>query len=141
MDTYESEVKKINYNAEDVYALVSDLSNLESFKGKIPANKISNLYFDADTCSFSMSPFGELGVKVVEREPNKTVKYASHHSPIDFNLWLQLKQVDTNDTRMKLTFKAELNPIVKMMVSSQIQPLLNKLADALAVLPYNRIKK
>lgn len=141
MDTYESEIKKVNSSAEDVYALVSDLSNIELFKNRIPTGKITDLTFDANSCHFGISPFGKIGVKIVDREQNKTVKYAADHSPVDFNMWIQLKEVSAQDTRLKLTVKADLNPLIKMMVSSQLQTMLNKLADALSKLPYSKLKK
>ena len=136
MSSFESEVTKTSCNDTEIFNILSDLRNLEHVKSRIPDGKISNLTFDRDTCHFTVSPFGTFGVKVIEREPNKTIKFGSDNSPIDFNFWVQLKQVAENDTRIKLTMKTEMNFLIKSVVEPMIQPILNKMANALASLPY-----
>jgi len=116
--------------------MLSDLSNLERMKDKIPQEKISDFTFDKDSCSFSVNPVGKIKFSIIEREPNKTIKFKANESPIDVTMWVQLKQVDENDTKMKLTIKAELNPFIKPMVSKPIQEGINKVADVLAAIPY-----
>ena len=68
MANFESSVKVIPYSQERVYAKLSDLSNLESVKGRLPEDKIQDLSFDSDTLSFSVSPIGQLTLQIVERE-------------------------------------------------------------------------
>jgi len=136
MTEFVSEIKTIPYNEADVFTMLSDLSNIESVKDKIPQEKISNFSFDKDSCSFSINPIGKIKFSVVDREPNKTVKFKAEESPVDVTLWIQLKQVGENDTKMKLTIKAELNPFIKPMVSKPIQEGINKVADVLAAIPY-----
>ncbi|MCL2651774.1 MAG: SRPBCC family protein [Candidatus Azobacteroides sp.] len=136
MTEFISEIKTIPYNETDVFDMLSDLSNLERMKDKIPQEKISDFTFDKDSCSFSVSPIGKIKFSIIEREPNKTIKFKAEESPIDVTLWVQLKQTDENDTKMKLTIKAELNPFIKPMVSKPIQEGINKVADVLAAIPY-----
>ncbi len=136
MSTFESEVTRANCNDEEIFNVLSDMRSLEYIKHKIPADKVSDLSYDKDSCRFSISPFGSMGVKIIGREPNKTIKFTSDQSMVGFDFWIQLKQVAENDTRIKLTIKAELNFIIKSMVEPMIQPMLNKLANALASLPY-----
>ncbi len=136
MAEFISETKTILYNESDVFEMLSDLSNLERMKDKIPQDKISDFSFDKDSCSFSITPVGKIKFSIVEREPNKTIKFKADESPIDITLWIQLKQVAENDTKMKLTVKAELNPFIKPMVSKPIQEGINKVADVLAAIPY-----
>ena len=136
MTEFVSEIKTIPHNEADVFNMLSDLSNLERMKDKIPQEKISDFTFDKDSCSFSVSPVGKVKFSIIEREPNETIKFKADGSPIDVTMWIQLKQVDENDTRMKLTIKAELNPFIKPMVSKPIQEGINKVADVLAAIPY-----
>ena len=88
------------------------------------------------TCSFAVNPVGKITFQIVEREPNKTIKFATKQSPVPLNLWIQLKQVADMDTRMKLTVRAELNPFIQQMVSKPLQDALDKIATVLASLPY-----
>ncbi|MBP5420943.1 MAG: SRPBCC family protein [Paludibacteraceae bacterium] len=136
MSTFESEVTKAACNDFEIFNVLSDMRNVEHIKAKIPQDKVSNLIYDCDSCHFSINPIGNMGVRIIDREPNKTIKFTSDQSMIGFDFWIQLKQVAENDTRIKLTIKADLNFIVKSMVEPMIQPILNKLANALANLPY-----
>jgi len=56
--------------------------------------------------------------------------------PFNFFLWIQLKEAGENDTRMKLTIKADMNPMVKMMASKPVKKFLETLADGIAAHQY-----
>ncbi|MBO4531106.1 MAG: SRPBCC family protein [Paludibacteraceae bacterium] len=141
MSTFESEITKAACNDEEIFNVLSDLRNIEYIKDRIPTDKVSDLTYDRDTCRFSINPMGNMGIKIIDREPNKTIKFTSDQSMIGFDFWIQLKQLAENDTRIKLTIKADLNFIIKSMVEPMIQPILNKLANALAALPYKNYQK
>jgi len=68
----------------------------------------------------------------VEREPFKTVKLVSENTPIEVNVWIQLKAVAENETLLKLTLKADLPTMIKMMVDKKLQEGINSIADLLA---------
>jgi carbon monoxide dehydrogenase subunit G len=57
-------------------------------------------------------------------------------SPVPFNLWIQVLPVDEQNSKMKLTLKAELNPFIKSMVEKPLQDGLEKIADALSKVHY-----
>ena len=127
----------IPYSQEQVYGKLSDLNNLEAVKDRIPTDKVQDLQFDADTVSFSVSPVGRLSLRIVNREAPKCIKFEAVNSPLPFNLWIQLLPVTENECKMKLTAKAESNMFLKGMVSKPMQDGLEKLADMLAIIPYN----
>ena len=136
MTEFVSEIKAIPFNEDRIFNMLSDLSNLEKVKDRIPQDKIQEFEFDKDSCSFSVTPVGKITFQIVEREPYKTVKFTTANSPIPLYLWIQLKQIEENDTRMKLTVRADLNPFLKQMVSKPLQDALDKISTILAVLPY-----
>lgn len=136
MEEFVSEVKQIPHNEDRIYTMLSDLSNLERVKDRIPQDKIKDFEFDSDSCSFAVDPVGRIKFQVVEREPNKLVKFTTTNSPIPLHLWIQLKQVAENDTRLKLTVRADLNPFLKPMVSKPLQEAVDKISTVLASLPY-----
>ncbi len=127
----------IPYSQEQVYGKLSDLNNLGAVKDRIPTDKVQDLQFDADTVSFSVSPVGRLSLRIVNREAPKCIKFEAVNSPLPFNLWIQLLPVTENECKMKLTIKAEINMFLKGMVSKPMQDGLEKLADMLAIIPYN----
>jgi len=136
MADFTSEIKTIPHSDEKVFTLLSDLSNLERLKAQIPQDKISDFTFDSDTCSFNVSPVGRIEFKIIEREPNKTIKLMTTNSPVHLQMWIQLRQVAENDTRMKMTVRAELNALLKPMVSKPLQEAVNRISDVIAQLPY-----
>jgi len=91
----------------EIFSLLSDLNNIEKIKDKIPQEKVRDLEFDTDSCRFTVDMVGQIGLRIIEREPPKTIKFAADQSPVSFNLWIQLKQVEENDTRIKVTVKAD----------------------------------
>ncbi|MFT4073696.1 MAG: SRPBCC family protein [Dysgonamonadaceae bacterium] len=139
MADFTSEVKLIPYSSGTIFSVLSDLSKLEKVKDKIPQDKITNFSFDRDYCSFAISPIGKIKFVVVDREPNKTVKFEAEQIPFAIHLWIQLKEKDENNTFMKMTVKADLNPFLKPMVSKPLQEGLDKMAVILSSLPYDQI--
>ena len=129
-------LKTIPYNEDRVYAMLSDLSNLERVKDRIPQDKIKDFEFDSDSCSFAVDPVGKITFQIVEREPNKTIKFTTTNAPVPLFLWIQLKQVEEADTRVKMTIRADLNPFIKPMVSKPLQDALDKISTVIASLPY-----
>ncbi|MBB4036036.1 hypothetical protein GGR21_001937 [Dysgonomonas hofstadii] len=139
MTEFVSEVKLIPHADADVYSVLSDLNNLELAKDKIPQDKIKDFSFDSDSCTITIDPVGKVRFVVVEREPNKTIKFEAEQLPFGVSMWIQLLPVNEGESKMKLTVKADLNPFLKPMVSKPLQAGLDKVADGLASLPYSDI--
>lgn len=139
MAEFTSEIKTIPHADADVYAVLSDLNNLELAKDKIPQDKIKEFTFDKDSCTVSVDPVGKVRFVVVDREPNSTIKFEAEQVPFAVTMWIQLKPSSENETKLKLTIKAELSPFLKPMVSKPLQKGLDKVADLLATLPYKNI--
>ncbi|MDD2797240.1 MAG: SRPBCC family protein [Bacteroidales bacterium] len=136
MSKFESEIKTIGTNITTVYAKLSDLSNLEKVKDKIPQDKLKDIEFDSDSFRFSVDPVGKIGLRIIEKEEPKTIKFKSELAPIDFFVWIQLKESAENETKAKLTLEADLNPFIKGMVSKPLQEAIDKLANLIAGFPY-----
>jgi carbon monoxide dehydrogenase subunit G len=139
MSEFISEIKIIPAEQEKIYAVLSDLNNLEKIKDRIPANKVEKLEFDNDSVAFNVAPVGQLKISIVEREAPKTIKFAADRAPMDVNLWIQLLPHGDHETKLKLTVKADLNPFLKPMLSKPLQDGVNQIADTLAMIPYNEL--
>ena len=136
MSKFESNVKQIPYSQQSVYEKLSDLSNIEKVKDRLPEDKAKDLEFTSDSISISVAPVGRIQLQIIEREEPKTIKFETEQSPVPFNLWIQLLPVTDNSCKMKLTIKADLNPFIKGMVSKPLQQGLEKIADALTMIQY-----
>ncbi len=136
MVKYESKIKKSTSNDVDIYKFISNFNNFEQV---IPKDKIQNWQSTEDSCRFSVQGVGEAGLKIIDKEPNKTVKFTSDGKvPFNFFLWVQLKQVAPEDTRIKLTIKADINPMMKMVVSKHIDKFLDVLSEAISSYNYSK---
>lgn len=139
MTEFTSEVKTIPHNDADVFRVLSDLRKLELVKDKIPEDKLKDFLFDQDSVSFRVDPVGKVTFHVLEREPNKLVKFKSDRLPFDLFLWIQLVSKAEKDTRLRMTVKADLNPFIKGMVEKPMKEAVDKISDILAQLPYDQI--
>jgi hypothetical protein len=133
---FESSVKQIPYPQQAVYDNISDLRNLEKVRDRVPEDKVSDFTFDEDTVGLNVQPVGELKLRICEREEPKCVKFETVQSPVPFNVWIQVLPVDEQNSKMKVTVKAELNPFIKSMVEKPLQEAVEKIADALALVRY-----
>ena len=136
MTKFESSVKQIPYPVEDVYRNISDLSNLERVRDRVPQDKLQDFQFDSDSVQVSVSPVGTIKLRICEREENKCVKFETEQSPMPFNLWIQVLPVTASESKMKVTVKADIPFILKGMVSGPLQDGVEKIANALSQIPF-----
>ena len=157
MAKYESSVKQVNAPVERVYAVLSDMERLrpmielaqnnEMLKEKLreagqdPAQleKLKDMNWTSDRISFPAPMVGEIALAIVEREQDRCVKFQTEKSPIEANLWIQVLPVTSTTSKMRVTIKADLNPMIKMMVGSKLEKGIDQFADMLCMLPYNFI--
>ncbi len=133
--TFESSVKSVSYPPESIYNLLCDFNN---FSDVIQNQKVKDWESTTDTCRFKVEGVGEVGLRIIDREPFTTIKYtADGKTPFNFYLWVQIKEVGGSDSRIKLTIKADMNPMMKMVASQPIQKFLDMLADAIAGHKFN----
>lgn len=107
MSKFESSIKVIPYSQQAVYNTLSDLTNVERIKDKIPQDKLEGLTFDRDSISMSMKPVGQVSMRIVNREEPKTIKFQSENSPLSFFFWIQLLPVTEGQCKMRLTIDAD----------------------------------
>ena len=136
MTKFESSIKQIPYPIEDVYRNISDLSNLERVRDRVPQEKLQDFQFDSDSVQVSVSPVGTIKLRICEREENKCVKFETEQSPMPFNLWIQVLPVDAANSKMKVTVKADIPFMLKGMVSGPLQDGVEKIAEALSQIPF-----
>lgn len=153
MTKIESDIFQINSTIGGVYAFLSDFKRVGAMISVAQqmgqgskemaqiSDKIDNLQFDEESCSFDVKGLGEMGLKIVEKQEPKLIKMGGDgRVPFDFNLWIQLLENGPYDTRLKITFQADLNVMMKMLLKGKLEKGINQLADGLSKLPYDNIK-
>lgn len=106
MSKFESSIKQIPYPQQSVYNMLSDLTNIERVKNKVPEDKLKDMTFDKDSIAISVAPVGQVSMRIIEREEPKTIKFASDNSPMSFNFWIQILPVSETESKLKLTIDA-----------------------------------
>ena len=136
MSKSESDVKQIPHRQRAVYNTLSDLNNIERIKDRIPADQVKDLAFDRDSVSVNVAPVGSIKLRIVDRDEPKCIKFETENSPVPFNLWVQLLPVTDTTCKMRVTVKADIPLFLKPMLGNKLQDGVDKIADALAMLPY-----
>ena len=102
----------------------------------VPNDKVQDFFFDKDSVSVNVSPVGEIKLRIINREEPKCVKFETAQSPLPFNLWIQVLPVTETTSKMKVTVDADIPFMLKGMVSGPLKDGIEKIADALAMIPY-----
>ena len=148
MTKFESSIKQIPHSQRSVYAMLSDLSNIQRLKDHLPEkatdndemnkvkDKLKNLSFDQDSLSINVDPIGQVSMRIIERDEPKMIKLESEKSPFAFKFWIQVLPVTEASSNMKLTIDADIPFFAKSMVAKPLQEGIEKIADALAMIPF-----
>jgi uncharacterized membrane protein len=134
---YESKIGQINANAANVYAVLTNLENLQKFADQIPQDKVKDIEISRDSIRFKVEGLGpKISVGIVDREENKMIKYGAENIPIPVNAWIQLKQIEENDTRIRITVKMDMPAMFRMMLDKKMQTGLDQAVDMLCQIQY-----
>ena len=134
---YESKIGQVNANAADVFAVLTNLENLQRFAEHIPQDKVKELEITRDTIRFKVDGLAQkISIGIVDQEKNKMIKYGAENIPIPLNAWIQLKQMDEMDTRMRITIKTDMPAMFRMMLDKKLQTGLDQAVDMLCNIKY-----
>lgn len=136
---YESKVESIPASASEVYSVLSNLSNLERVRDLIPQDKVQELEITEDYIRMKVDGLGQkIVIRIVDRIENDTIKFGADNIPMQVNFWIQLKEVSAVDTRIRLTLKADIPFMFKMMLEKKLQQGLDDAARMLTQFPYKQ---
>ena len=125
MTKIESRVGIIKESEEKIYKFLSDFNN---FRNLIPEDRVKNWETTGDTCKFDVEGIGPVGLKIVEKEPNKLIKMTGDgDKPVPFTVWIQIKEVTEKDSRIKVTAEVKINPLMASMLKGPLQKFVDTL--------------
>ena len=134
---YESKITSAPCSADQIYRVLSNMENLERVRDMIPQDKIQELEISPDRVRMKVDGLGQkITIAIVDRIENDTIKFGAEGIPMQANFWIQLKQLNPADTRIKLTVKADIPMMFKFMIDKKLQEGLDQAADMLAQFPY-----
>jgi uncharacterized membrane protein len=134
---YESKIGQAQANAADIYAVLTNLENLQRFAEHIPQDKVKELEVTRDAIRFKVDGLGaKISIGIVDQEQDKMIKYGAQNLPIPLTAWIQLKQVEEMNTRMRITIKTDMPAMFRMMLDSKLQQGLDQAVDMLCQIKY-----
>ena len=145
METYKSDINRINCNIGTVFAKLSNPSifqeqiekNLERMPDDAREN-MSKVKFEPDGISIE-SPMGPLKMAIQEVvEPNKIV-FGAAQSPVAFNLIINLTEVDEEITDSETHLQLDLPLMIRAMVGGKLKDAAKMFGEMLTKLPYNEL--
>lgn len=134
---YESKITSAACSAAQVYRVLSNMKNLNRVKDMIPKDKIQEMEIEPDRVRLKVDGLAQkITIAIVDRMENDTIKFGAEGIPMQANFWIQMKEVSPVDTRLKLTIKADIPFMFKMMLEKKLQTGLDQAAEMLAQFPY-----
>lgn len=128
LSRFESRTGKLTCTPSEVFDFVTDIRNFKQF---VPDNaSIRDINIDSKSCSFNISPIGNVNFYLSEKEPhNKVVYSGSALQSNDFSLILNIKDTTSGRAEVQIELAAKLNPLLKVMVAKPVEGFLEKLID------------
>lgn len=131
----ESKIGSNNSPDINIYNFISDFNN---FKNLVPADKVKNFESTTEQCTFEVEGMGKTGMQIIEKESPKLIKISAiDSSPLKFQLWIQIKQVAENDTKIKITIEPQVNAMMQMMVKKPLKNFVDSLAEQISAYNFN----
>ncbi|MDO4186413.1 MAG: SRPBCC family protein [Bacteroidales bacterium] len=138
MEQIHSSEKEITAPQRVVFDVLSNVDNLTRLKERIPEDQLKDIVIGEDSISYK-SPMGMVTLKLVEKEPNKTIKYSTVQSPLPFDMWVQLLPITGSQCKMRVTVGLNMNSFMMAMVKKPLTDAVERIAGLLAQIPYSKI--
>lgn len=112
------------------YELYMSFTDLRNFKAMLPEDKKSMIEADSDTLQATVQGFN-IGVKVHERVPYSRIELVDYGAPFAFHVVLNFNPAagEPYKTDFSIKVEAELNLMMKMMLSGKLKDALDKVVD------------
>ena len=129
MTTIESKHGIVSRQPHELYMSFTDLQN---FKAMLPEDKKDMIEATFDTIQATVQGFN-IGVKVHERVPYSRIELVDYGAPFAFHIVLHFDPAaeDPYKTDFHIKVEADLNLMMKMMLSGKVKEALDKVVDGL----------
>lgn len=114
------------------YELYMGFVDMRNFVQFLPEDKKKGVTADYDSIRGTVQGFS-LGIRVAERVPYSRIDFKDDGAPFQFSLSMFFDpEPETGKTDFHIEFSAELNFMMKMLLGSKLQEVLDKLVTSLA---------
>lgn len=127
MTEYKSKHGLVSRNCTELYMAFADMRN---FVQMLPEERRDGISAEYDRIEANVQGF-PIAVKVSERNPYSFIELTDDGAPFHFVLKLNFAETAPGKTDFSVEVSADLNFMMKMMLGSKIQEMLDKIVDGL----------
>jgi len=130
MTTIKSQESLVDKKQEVLFHFLSDMNNLQT----LMPSQVTDWKSNNTECSFKVTGLTGIALKIKSTEPFSLIRYSeTGKMPFAFELKAHFKphETDPSKTWTSLSFEADLNPMLKMMVEKPLTNFINLLASRL----------
>lgn len=139
MQTYTSRPFELKKDINTIFGMISSPAKLalvvEKYADKL---KSANLKISEDEITFDVPMMGNVQLKRTEILAPNRVKYETVKSPVPFSLILSLAEHEGGHTLGTIAVEANIPSFLSGTVKGKIEPALEKLADLLEMVDFDR---
>lgn len=106
------------------------LKDLNNFKSLMPSS-VSNWESTSEQCTFKIPGMGTIGLKLRDHSPGRITM--DSHGPVMFpyKLIIHVTPLDNGHTECYMTFEADVNPMLRLMIEKPIGNFFSYLSKSL----------
>jgi carbon monoxide dehydrogenase subunit G len=98
---------------------------MDNYEQLMP-EQVINWDSDAQSCHFTIKGMAELGMRIIEKQPNNQIVIQSDGKvPFNFNLYIDIEKMGETESNLQMNLDADMNPMLAMMAKKPLQNLLN----------------
>lgn len=129
-----TEVKGKTITVEQpAHVLYSGFADMRNFLRAVPPDKAGEITATEDTIEGEVKGF-RMGIKVAQRNPFSSLVFEPFgNSPFPFIISIYFHAVDVQKTEFHIEIDAELSFMIKAMIGSKLQEVVDQLTDQLAL--------
>ena len=105
------------------------LSDLNNYKNLFPKNKINNWKSSTNYCKFNIQNIYSLDIKKKDISKKNVFLVNGKESPFSFKIKVEIQEKDYENCIAQITCKADVNPMLKVLVGKPLNELFNYMAN------------
>lgn len=118
-----SSVARVDYSTEQLFL---KLSRVETYEFLMPEGAAFSK-IDDSRFRFNLNGMPEIGLTIVDKQPNESIVLTSTSDKISFSLRGQFTKISETQSNIQLHFKGNFNPMISMMVKKPLTQFMESL--------------
>lgn len=125
-----SKIVALRTGSERLFYFFADMRNFNQMQHN---PKVQKWVAREDYISFHTRPIGDILIRQVESQPFDLLKYEVRRPPVfNFTVWIQIKEVQYYDSRIKITIRSDSNRFVRFLMNPSLKRTADQMASQIA---------